>query len=49
MLVTLAILTTITFAWKIFVHQAVSAGACAMLVQTYGPWMALGFLLVVVG
>ncbi|MGW1817058.1 hypothetical protein ACWCQM_26235 [Streptomyces sp. NPDC002125] len=48
MLVTLAILTAITFAWKISVHQAVSAGACAMLVQTYGPWMAFGFLLVVV-
>ncbi|MCM2518283.1 phosphatase PAP2 family protein [Streptomyces griseoincarnatus] len=48
MLVTLAILTAITFAWKISVHQAVSAGACAMLVQTYGPWMALGFLLVIV-
>ncbi|MFD6863383.1 PAP2 superfamily protein [Streptomyces sp. ADI98-12] len=48
MLVTLAILTAITFAWKISVHQAVSAGACAMLVQTYGPWMVLGFLLVVV-
>lgn len=48
MLVTLAILAAITFAWKISVHQAVSAGACAMLVQTYGPWMCLGFLLVVV-
>ncbi|MFJ6017599.1 hypothetical protein [Streptomyces sp. NPDC092952] len=47
MLVTLAILTLITLAWKISVHQAVSAGACAMLVQTYGLWMALGFLLVV--
>ncbi|MFE4212236.1 hypothetical protein [Streptomyces sp. NPDC056844] len=48
MLVTLAILAAITFAWKISVHQAVSAGACAMLVQTYGPWMALGFALVIV-
>ncbi|WP_307792542.1 phosphatase PAP2 family protein [Streptomyces verrucosisporus] len=48
MLATLAILTVITFAWKISVHQAVSAGACAMLVQTYGAWMAVGFLLVVV-
>ncbi|MGW0137497.1 hypothetical protein [Streptomyces calvus] len=48
MLVTLAVLAVITFAWKISVHQAVSAGACAMLVQTYGAWMALGFLLVVV-
>ncbi|MFD8589863.1 hypothetical protein ACFV1B_10010 [Streptomyces sp. NPDC059637] len=48
MLVTLAILAVITFAWKISVHQAVSAGACAMLVQTYGAWMAVGFLLVVV-
>lgn len=48
MLVTLAILTVITFAWKISVHQAVSAGACAMLVQTYGAWLAVGFLLVVV-
>ncbi|MFJ1816805.1 phosphatase PAP2 family protein [Streptomyces sp. NPDC088139] len=47
MLATLAILAAITLAWKISVHQAVSAGACAMLVQTYGPWMALGFLLVV--
>ncbi|MFJ9085850.1 hypothetical protein ACIRL3_25850 [Streptomyces sp. NPDC102384] len=47
MLVTLAILALITLAWKISVHQAVSAGACAMLVQTYGSWMALGFLLVV--
>ncbi|MFI8872247.1 hypothetical protein [Streptomyces sp. NPDC055243] len=48
MLVTLAILAAITFAWKISVHQAVSAGACAMLVQTYGMWMALGFLLVAI-
>ncbi|MBP5908104.1 hypothetical protein F3K40_23445 [Streptomyces sp. LBUM 1478] len=48
MLVTLAILAVITFVWKISVHQAVSAGACAMLVQTYGAWMALGFLLVVI-
>ncbi|MEU2133629.1 hypothetical protein [Streptomyces sp. NPDC018352] len=48
MLVTLAILAVITLAWKISVHQAVSAGACAMLVQTYGAWMALGFLLVVI-
>ncbi|CAL9586033.1 hypothetical protein SUDANB106_05143 [Streptomyces sp. enrichment culture] len=48
MLVTLAILTGITVAWKISVHQAVSAGACAMLIQTYGVWMAVGFLLVVV-
>ncbi|MBC2901089.1 hypothetical protein H4N64_05635 [Streptomyces sp. PSKA01] len=48
MLVTLAILAVITFVWKISVHQAVSAGACAMLVQTYGVWMALGFLLVVI-
>ncbi|MFJ2509848.1 hypothetical protein ACIQJX_26425 [Streptomyces griseoviridis] len=46
MLVTLAILAVITFAWKISVHQAVSAGACAMLVETYGAWMACGFLLV---
>ncbi|MFD8847665.1 hypothetical protein [Streptomyces sp. NPDC059604] len=46
MLVTLAILALITTAWKISVHQAVSAGACAMLVQTYGTWMALGFILV---
>ncbi|MFF8481927.1 phosphatase PAP2 family protein [Streptomyces antibioticus] len=48
MLVTLATLALITFTWKISVHQAVSAGACAMLVQTYGAWMTLGFLLVVV-
>lgn len=48
MLVTLAILAVITFVWKISVHQAVSAGACAMLVQTYGAWMALGFFLVVI-
>ncbi|MFE4055019.1 hypothetical protein ACFXP3_01710 [Streptomyces sp. NPDC059096] len=48
MLVTLAILAAITFAWKISVHQAVSAGACAMLVQTYGPWMLFGFLLVII-
>ncbi|MGJ5847196.1 MULTISPECIES: hypothetical protein [Streptomyces] len=48
MLVTLAILAVITFVWKISVHQAVSAGACAMLVQTYGAWMTLGFLLVVI-
>ncbi|MFJ2175955.1 phosphatase PAP2 family protein [Streptomyces sp. NPDC087851] len=48
MLITLAILALITVAWKISVHQAVSAGACAMLVQTYGAWMALGFLLVLI-
>ncbi|MFF3849824.1 phosphatase PAP2 family protein [Streptomyces sp. NPDC002328] len=47
MLVSLTILVLITFAWKISVHQAVSAGACAILIQTYGPWTALGFLLVV--
>lgn len=48
MLVTLAVLAVITFVWKISVHQAVSAGACAMLVQTYGAWMLPGFLLVIV-
>lgn len=48
MLVSLTILVLITFAWKISVHQAVSAGACAILIQTYGPWMALGFFLVVI-
>ncbi|RZD89307.1 hypothetical protein C0Q60_03600 [Streptomyces albidoflavus] len=48
MLVTLAILAAITLAWKISVHQAVSAGACAMLVQAYGPWMAFLFLLVAI-
>ncbi|MFF3737531.1 hypothetical protein [Streptomyces sp. NPDC002566] len=47
MLVSLTVLVAITFAWKISVHQAVSAGACAILVQTYGVWTAVGFLLVV--
>ncbi|MFF8918964.1 hypothetical protein ACF08M_38095 [Streptomyces sp. NPDC015032] len=48
MLATLAILAVVTLVWKISVHQAVSAGACAMLIQTYGAWMALGFLLVII-
>ncbi len=46
MMVTLAALALITLAWKISVHQAVSAGAVAMLAQTYGPWALLGYSLV---
>lgn len=48
MLITLAALALITLAWKISVHQAVSAGAVVMLAQTFGPWMLLGYLLVAV-
>ena len=48
MLVTLASLALVTLAWKISVHQAVSAGAVIMLVQTYGPWALLGYILVVI-
>ncbi|MDT0615200.1 phosphatase PAP2 family protein [Streptomyces lancefieldiae] len=48
MIVTLAALAVITLAWKISVHQAVSAGAVVMLVQTYGPWALWGYALVAV-
>ncbi|MEN8654363.1 hypothetical protein ABCR94_28145 [Streptomyces sp. 21So2-11] len=48
MLITLAVLMAITVVWKISVHQAVSAGASAMLVLTYGPWMLFAFALVVI-
>lgn len=48
MLVTLAALALVTLAWKISVHQAVSAGAVIMLAQAYGPWALLGYVLVVV-
>lgn len=47
-LVTLAALACVTLAWKISVHQAVSAGAVIMLAQTYGPWALLGYVLVAV-
>lgn len=47
MLITLAALTAVTLVWKISVHQSVSAGACAVLIQVYGPWMLLGYALVV--
>ncbi|OIJ91678.1 phosphatase PAP2 family protein [Streptomyces colonosanans] len=48
MLVTLASLALVTLAWKISVHQAVSAGAVIMLAQSYGPWALLGYILVAV-
>jgi len=48
MLVTLGTLALVTLAWKISVHQAVSAGAVIMLAQTYGPWALLGYVLVAV-
>ncbi|WP_225097483.1 phosphatase PAP2 family protein [Streptomyces sp. CoH27] len=48
MLVTLAALALVTLAWKISVHQAVSAGAVIMLAQTYDPWALLGYVLVAV-
>ncbi|MFK0120108.1 phosphatase PAP2 family protein [Streptomyces sp. NPDC090994] len=48
MILTLAALAVITLVWKISVHQAVSAGAVIMLVQTYGPWALWGYALVVV-
>ncbi|MFF8868184.1 phosphatase PAP2 family protein [Streptomyces sp. NPDC015139] len=48
MIVTLAALALITLAWKISVHQAVSAGAVIMLVQTYGAWALCGYSLVAV-
>ncbi|WP_164990968.1 hypothetical protein [Streptomyces sp. GZWMJZ-114] len=48
MIVTLAVLAAITLAWKISVHQAVSAGAVIMTAQTYSPWWALAFAAVAV-
>jgi len=48
MIVTLAALALITLAWKISVHQAVSAGAVIMLVQTYGAWTWTGYAIVAV-
>ncbi|MEU8687689.1 phosphatase PAP2 family protein [Streptomyces sp. NPDC048665] len=48
MLITLAALALVTLAWKISVHQAVSAGAVIMLAQTYGPWALLGYVLVAI-
>jgi hypothetical protein len=44
MMATLAILAVITIAWKISVHQAVSAGAVAIAAVLYGPWMILVFI-----
>ena len=38
----------VTSAWKISVHQAVSAGAVIMLAQTYGPWALSAYILVAV-
>jgi membrane-associated phospholipid phosphatase len=46
MLTTLAALMAITTAWKISVHSAVSAGAAAMLVITFGPWLTAAYALV---
>jgi hypothetical protein len=43
MLATLAVLMAITTRWKISVHSAVSSGAIAMLVLTYGPLLLLGY------
>ncbi|MER5822157.1 phosphatase PAP2 family protein [Streptomyces mirabilis] len=48
MLITLAALALVTLAWKISVHQAVSAGAVIMLAQTYGPWALSAYALVAV-
>ncbi|WP_435220740.1 hypothetical protein [Streptomyces sp. Tue6028] len=48
MMATLAVLAVITVAWKISVHQAVSAGAVAIAALIYGPWMLLGFIPVAV-
>ncbi|MBY8842040.1 hypothetical protein [Streptomyces sp. SP2-10] len=48
MLATLAALALVTLAWKISVHQAVSAGAVIMLAQTYGSWALCGYALVAV-
>ncbi|MFF5438795.1 hypothetical protein [Streptomyces achromogenes] len=48
MISTLAALALVTLAWKISVHQAVSAGAVIMLAQTYGPWALCGYALVAV-
>ncbi|MFF4767393.1 hypothetical protein ACFY1V_12850 [Streptomyces sp. NPDC001255] len=48
MIVTLAVLAAITLAWKISVHQAVSAGAVVMIAQTYSPWWTLALVAVAV-
>ncbi|MGK5627235.1 hypothetical protein [Streptomyces sp. URMC 123] len=46
MLVTLVAILAITFAWKVSVHTAVSAGAVVMLALAYGPWVLPAFCLV---
>ncbi|WP_194904801.1 hypothetical protein [Catenulispora rubra] len=46
MLVTLAVLMSITTVWKVSVHAAVSSGAVAMLAIASGPVMLVGYALV---
>ncbi|MGW0824385.1 hypothetical protein [Streptomyces sp. NPDC002845] len=46
MVTTLVILMTITFAWKISVHAAVSSGSVTILALDYGPWLLAAYPLV---
>lgn len=46
MIATLAVCLAITQWWKISLHATVAAGAVAMVILLYGPWMLLLVLLV---
>ena len=46
MLVSVAVLTAITTAWKISIHCAVAAGSVTILGLIYGPWLLPAYALV---
>jgi hypothetical protein len=46
MLAAISVLTAITTVWKISIHCAVSCGGVTVLVITFGPALAVGYLLV---
>lgn len=46
MLSAIIVLTAVTTKWKISIHCAVSSGAVTILVITFGPFLAVGYLLV---
>lgn len=45
MLAAVTLLTAVTTVWKISIHCAVSCGGVTVLVITFGPWLAAGYLL----
>jgi len=46
MLASVAVLASITIAWKISIHCAVASGSVAILAFIYGPFVLAGYLLV---